>query len=171
MDPTAAASVVRSEALDELAVRCVSIADLYLQSFYWGTGMIIGFTSEPLSGPFPPFYFAGGPGTVFTQGEQIVLLALYLLAAFQWAYVTGVVVDIICNMFPDRAAFRNGLDQLNDYARFYNLSSDTSIELREYYHSKRDWYKAQARSHVAEGFSPSLAEKVVWESCERGLRV
>jgi len=38
------------------------------------------------------------------------------------------------------------------------------IELREYYHAKKDWYKAQSRSSVAESFSPSLAQKVVWES-------
>jgi len=155
--------------VDLLEFRCVDKWDLYLQSFFWGTGMIVGFASTPLYGPYPSYLYVDGPGTIFTISEQILVLVLNLLGAFQWAYVTGKVVDIICNLNPDRTAFRNGLDQLNDYCRFHGLSSNISIELREYYYSKREWYRAQARSHVAEGFAPSLAEKVIWESSREVL--
>ena len=42
-----------------------------MQSFYWGTGMIAGFAAEPLLGPSTPFFYTGGPGTMFTRGEQV----------------------------------------------------------------------------------------------------
>ena len=164
LNVTAAALAVSEDDVDNLDFACVAMWDLYMQSFYWGVTMIAGYNSDPQIGPHPIYTSPCGPGTVFTRGEQVLLVFLYLLAAFQWAYVTGMVVDIICNMDPDGTKFRNGLNQLNDYASFYRLSRNVRIELREYYHAKKDWYKAQSRSTVAESFSPSLAQKVVWES-------
>ena len=164
LNATAAALAVSEDDVDNLDFACVAMWDLYLQSFYWGVTMIAGYNSDPQIGPYPIYTSPCGPGTVFTLGEQVLLVFLYLLAAFQWAYVTGMVVDIICNMDPDGTQFRKGLNQLNDYASFYRLSRNVRIELREYYHAKKDWYKAQSRSSVAESFSPSLAQKVVWES-------
>ena len=122
--------------VDELVVLEVARVDpwdLYLQCFFWGTGMIAGFTTTPLQGPLASYYYPFGPGTVFDRMEQMLLLVIYLIAAFQWTYITGKVFDLIANSNPDRMEFLIGLDKLNDFIRFFNLDFDTGVKLREFY--------------------------------------
>ena len=85
LDVSAAQNVTSAAALDALTYTCVGPWDMYLQSFYWGTGMIVAFAHAPLDGPYAAYRHPGGSLTVFSRSEQVLLLVLYLGAAFQWA--------------------------------------------------------------------------------------
>jgi hypothetical protein len=67
---------------------CADHAFLYMQSLYWAIGVIAGYATEPLSGPYEPFLSPEHPtGTSLRVGEQVVQLLMLIFGAFQWTCV------------------------------------------------------------------------------------
>ena len=138
-----------------------SEGQLYLQASYWALGLVLGFASEPMRGPYE--------GTVdpnrFTEyliHEQVLFLVLQLLGAFLWAYVTARLVDVIVNANPEATRFRQSIDELNRFCSFNKLPKSMEIRLREYYIKRKQITQAESRQTVAEGLSPMLQGEVAW---------
>jgi CRP-like cAMP-binding protein len=140
--------------------QCMSSWGVYLKCYYWALGLVTGSTSTPLPGPGAPPQDVHAP---FTVGEEFVLIIITLLASALWAYVTAKLVDIITNSDPDTTIFRNTMDDVNRFANFHKMPPSRALELREYYHEKRELMRAEAREKVTEGLSFKLASEVAWE--------
>jgi len=157
--------------VDECGVRvavCSGPGLLYLKSFYWGLGMVTGFQNLPPPGPGVP-HFSDGTNSLFRPGEEIALLITQLMAAALWAYVTARLVDIIVNTDPDTQHFRQTMDDLNRFCNFHGLPQNVGLELREYFHEKRELMRAEARSKVIIGMSPLLRQQVAWDTNKEWL--
>merc|ERR1719440_1756871 len=91
------------------------------------------------------------------------------MAAALWAYVTARLVDIIVNTDPDTQHFRQTMDDLNRFCNFHGLPQNVGLELREYFHEKRELMRAEARSKVIIGMSPLLMQQVAWDTNKEWL--
>mgnify|MGYP006108200769 CR=1 FL=1 len=115
-------------------------------SYYWALGLVTGFSSTPSPGPYEP-HFSDSSNRVFSVGEEIILCFMALVMSAVWACVTGKIVDLIANADPDRSAFWQLMDDLNRFTAYYNIPDKTAVDLREYFHEKRELFRMQARAH------------------------
>ena len=117
---------------DEGGVECAPAGQLYVMCLVWAFSIIAGVSSEPHEGPYPATPHEPGEGGLSaTTSEMFVSLWLLVFGAITWAYVTAKVVDIIINSSPDEIAFKNRMDDLNRFIRFYHLAPDMAQKLRE----------------------------------------
>ena len=135
---------------------------LYLQGVWWGLGLVLGFTAEPLQGPHRPLPDPERFTEMFHVHEQVVVLILQFLGAILWAYVTARLVDVIVNANPEATRFRQSIDELNRFCAFNKLPKAMEVRLREYYIKRKLITQAESRQQVAEGLSPMLQGEVAW---------
>lgn len=150
---------------DAELVPCADIAMLYLQSLYWALGIVLGFTNQPLRGPFdqaPDDTRSSDWRNDYHVHEEITFLILQFWGAIIWAYVTARLVDVIVNANPEATRFRQSIDELNRFCFFNKLPKSMEIRLREYYIKRKQITQAESRQQVAEGLSPMLQGEVAW---------
>ena len=149
-------------------VICVDEAELYTKALYWALGLVTGFSSVPSPGPFEP-HFADGTLRLFSMTEDVVLIVIAFVSSAVWAYVTGVIVDLVSNFDPDKTTFWKLMDELNLFSSFYNLDHKTTLALRDFYHEKREVLRIEARKRTVEGLSPKLQAEICWATSAQWL--
>lgn len=149
-------------------VVCVEPAEMYIKTFYWALGLITGFSPIPARGPFDS-HFAFGDKSTFTTIEVGTIIVIALVASAAWAYVTGVVVDLIAHFDPDKTAFQKQMDELNRFVKFYGIERPHAMQLREYFHETREVMRMRARYQVVEALSPLLRQRTSWTINKRWL--
>ena len=144
---------------------CVPAYQLYMQCILWSGGMLMGapISLSPHKGPFERHYSAGGPKTLFRFHEELTILILKVLTAFEWVTVLARFVQVYNNLDPDARDFKAGWDALNRFVKYFSVQKPDAQELRRYYVERSDMAKAKTRMRVMNDFSPYLAEKFVWK--------
>ena len=94
--------------------------------------------------------------------EQLVASVLIVLGGLVWANVLGTIVGIVSTLNPDKAAFRNHMDKLNNYMTLYDLPAEMRRRLREYFHESRHLSMTVEHIRIISTLSPALQMEVVW---------
>ena len=93
------------DACGKRLVTCEPPEVVYLYTYYWSLGLVVGFASTPLNGPGSPHY-SDGSKAQFRPHEVVLLIFMGLLASALWAWVTAKLVEIIMNSDPDTTEVR-----------------------------------------------------------------
>lgn len=150
---------------------CVPIGSRYMQCFWWSAGMLMGapISLSPNKGPYAR-HFSGDEDsgqvdnlTLFTTTEQVFVIVLKTITAFEWVTVLARFVQVYNNLDPDTRDFRAGWDALNRFINYFKVAETDALELRRYYIERSEMAKAKSRKRVMNDFSPHLAEKFVWK--------
>ena len=125
-------------------VYCVSSFQLWVGTYYWMMQLISG--------------SAGGDTNQkdLMTHEQLVFTLLVIFSCLLSSQIVASFCDIVSNLNPENAVFRNRMDHLNRYCREKKLGVMVRRELREYLLRTKNVQVGESQRELMQLMSPKL---------------